>query len=111
MIYENTWLVLDGIDGLRDASDMVTMRKIFSGVNFKGCFVLMSMNNDYYKILKHANILNNDNHSEISVDPNTFPLVYEEYTKLQLQQRGYEVSMATRRFSVFVRRYCSSSRP
>jgi hypothetical protein len=40
LIYENIWLVVDGMDGLRDASDTNKMAKIFnrlSGSGFKGC--------------------------------------------------------------------------
>lgn len=106
VIYENTWLVLDGFDGLRDGYDSATMRNIFrqlSAFSAKGCFVLMSMKNDYYKYLNDANILNKENHSEISVDPNAFPSVYEEYTKLELQRRGHEVSMRTRQLGILVR--------
>jgi len=99
--YEKIWLVLDGLDGLRDAYDLRTMRKIINYLtapHLKGCFVLMSMNNRYYKWLKEQNLLSVENHSQIPVDPKTFPHAYEEYTKLQLQRMGYdEVSPETRR--------------
>lgn len=111
VIYQNTWLVLDSIDGLRDASDLMAMRKIFNdltGIHFKGCYFLMSMKNDYYQTLRRADILNTDNHRHIQIDPNTFPLVYEDFTRRRLQRSGYSVPGSIRRqLSSFIQKYVS----
>jgi hypothetical protein len=107
LVYQDTFLVLDGIDGLADASDTRFMGKIFkdlTGPMFKGCHLLLSMKNDYYKTLRATNILFDGNHSAISVGPDTFPLVYERHSRLLLQRRGYNVPLPAQRFYIFVRR-------